>query len=47
MTPDQYEDEHEWLEDRNTRLALGLAVWDDPDAEDLDPDHLDDWGDDV
>jgi hypothetical protein len=33
------------LEDDAIRRALGLPVWDDPDAiDDLDPDHLDDWG---
>lgn len=33
------------LEDDAVRRQLGLAVWDDPDAvDDLDPDHLDDWG---
>lgn len=34
------------LEDDAVRRQLGLAVWDDPNAvDDLDPDHLDDWGD--
>jgi hypothetical protein len=46
MTPESYERQYGWLEDHATRVALGLAVFDDPDAiDDLDPDHLDDWGD--